>query len=291
MEATEIQTSLHQKIALEIQRFDVFALLKLLEELGYQASDIYFQSNPSFSSSSSICQEIAFFDQVYPKVKLTLNMGLLSNHSSLPSFFRKKMDDGSINPVTFARYLGFFDHYLIKTILGMGMAEANGWFFRDWNETLREYLNLLALNSSSTLELLFQLAFPELIVEAVKFPRVIRLTSSSMMLGKTKLGQESFLQKNEKLTISSLKIVLTADSLVTETFQPWAFEIKRRFKEILFSILERVNIHLQIILCVKGLNDPARLSKSSRLGYCCIGNQSANLHFHLFSGHPKDFIH
>jgi hypothetical protein len=289
MEATTVEVSIHERIKEQIKRFDVVALLKLLESLGYQASDIFFQSNPSLASSSSICDDIFFLDQGYPRIRLVLNIGLLSNNSSLPSFFSKKMDEGSINPVTFSQFLSFFDHYLIKTALSMSMPEDNEWFFFNWRETLQEYLKLLALDSLSTLELLFQLCFPELEVQGMKFPRQLSFHSSSIILGTTKLGKDCFLHKSEKLSISSVKIFLKADDLLSDFTVPWANEIKKRYKELLFSTLERVNIHLQVVLSVQNVKEPAMLSQRCRLGYCCIGNHRKSLNFLIFSGRPKDF--
>jgi hypothetical protein len=283
-----LEIPINERIKQEIGRFDIFSLLKLLESLGYKSGDIFYQSNPSLASSTSICHCIDFVNQSYPKVVLVLNMGLASNNSSLPSFFQKKMDEGSIDPILFSRFLSFFDHYLIKLFLSMGTPEQNGWFFSDWRETQREYLKLLALNSASTVALLFQLCIPELAVDVVKSPRFISHVSCSFTLGSTKLGKDSFLQRNEQLTIPSLKVFLTTDELLTEFSLPWASEIKKRFRELILPILKRVNVHLQIILRARNIKDPAILSFTSRLGYCCIGNHSHFLQFLLFSGYVKD---
>ncbi len=280
--------TIREKIKEKIQRFDIFALLKLLESLGYKASDIFFQSNPSLSSSSSVCHDILFKEKEYPRIILILNMGLFANQSALPSFFRKKMDEGSIDPIAFAKYLGFFDHYMIRTFLGVSMPEDNGWFFSDWKETLREYLKFLALNSVSTLQLFFQLCFPELKVQVVKFPRVISLHRASIILGSAILGKDSCLQKNEKLTISSLKVLLTTSEPLTDLSVPWAFEIKKRIADLIFPLLERVNIYLQVILIMEKVKDFAHLSNATHLGYCCIGENSRPFQFCIFSGYPKD---
>lgn len=280
--------TLQDKIKQQIARFDVFALLKLLESLGYKASDIYFQSNPSLSSSSSICHDIIFLEKEYPRVILVLNIGLFSTQSSLPSLFRKKMDEGSIDPVSFGKYIGFFDHYLIKIFLGVSMPEDHPWFFVDWKNTLHQYLTLLALDSVSTISLLFGLCFPELKVKVIKYPRVISLQASSLILGKMVLGKEAFLQKNEKLTISSLKVVLTGDEPVTELGTPWIFEIKKRMKELIFPLMERVNVYLQVELVLENLREAASLSNTSFLSYCSIGISSKPLRLRIFSGYPKD---
>lgn len=168
-EAAPVQVRIRQNI----KRFDVCSLLKLLQELGYRGDDIYFQSNSDLSSRANLCEDI-FFSENTPRVTIVLNLGLLSANSPLPSFFRKKMDSGSIDPILFTRFLSFFDHHLIKNLMAMSMPDVNSIFFDDWRETQGYYLKLLDLNSTSTLWHLFQICFPELIVKVVKFPRMIQ---------------------------------------------------------------------------------------------------------------------
>ena len=244
---------LEAKIKEKIDRFDVISLLKALASLGYQAEDIFFKANTSFSSATSLCKEIIFSSN-YPRVTIILNLGLLAGNSALPTFFWKKMDEGSVHATLFLRFLSFFDHHMIKTFLSMGLAEENGYFFFSWKETLRQYLNLLALDSASTLEHLFQLSFPEFQVEVSKYPKVVNFQSSSIILGTTLLGENAFFEKNEKYTISTLRIVLVAHFPVTD--KGWPFEIKSRIKKWLFPVIERVSTYLTIIFIDKnGSND------------------------------------
>jgi hypothetical protein len=281
--------TMQERIKEQIQQFDIFALMKLLDRLGYKASDIYFQSNSSLSSATSICHDILFIEKEYPRIVLTLNIGFFSNQSPLPSLFRKKMDEGSIDPVAFSKYLGFFDHYLMKVFLGVSMPEDHGWFFTDWKETLRQYLKLLALNSVSTLSLLFQLCFPELKVKVVKYRRMVSLQSSSIVLGTTLLGKESYLQKNEQLAVSGLKVVLTGEDQTTELNSPWPFEILERLRKLVFPLMDRVNVYLQVNLILENARETAHLSKDSYLSYCSLGHSSGPIQFKIFSGYPKDF--
>ena len=215
---------------------------------------------------------------------LVINLGLLSSNSPLPTLFWKKMDEGSIHAPQFLRYLSFFDHYMIKTFLSMGMAEENSYFFPNWKETLCQYLNLLALNSSSTLQHLFQLCFPEFQVKVLKHPRVVSFQSSSIVLGVTLLGKDSFFERNEKYTISTLKIVLSTDETTSTS---WPLEIKLRIKKWLFPIIERVNTHLSLIFIDKNGKNSVHLSPTSHLGYSSLGESQEPLQLLLFSGYPK----
>lgn len=278
--------NLEQRVREKIRAFDPPSLLKLLNRLGYKASDIYFESNPNLSSAISLFESIQFFDQLFPKIIIVVNLGLLTGHSPLPTFFRKKMEHGVIDPILFTRFLGFFDHFSISTLFSMSIPEENGWFFSDWKQTLSQYLHLLALNSTSTLWHLFQLCFPELKVEVTKFARILQLQSSSITLGQTTLGKESFLGRNKSITISSIKVVLTSEEMDTSLGTPWAKEIKKRLQELIFPSLQKINVYLQVLLVVKNCKDVITLSSQPLLGFRSLGQGTTPLKLLLFSGHP-----
>ena len=275
------------RIAENIKRFDVCSLLRLLYELGYQRNDIYFESNNDWSSRNSLCESIIFSEND-PKVRLILNLGLLSGNSPLPNFFKKKMDCGSIDPVLFTRYLNFFDHSLISNLLHMSMPDINNIFFSSWQETKSHYLKLLDLNSTSTLWHLFQRCFPELKVKVLKAPMMFKKNSSSVVLGKTRLGFESFLGKKIVQTIPSFKIMLYGEEMSTDLMVPWPLEIKNRLKRMIFSILQRTHIHFRLIYIQTDKKEIACLAASTQLGYCMLGKNSEPFKIILFSGYSKD---
>ena len=279
--------AVQEKIRKKIRHFDVPSLLKLLYSLGYEAKDLYFESHPSLSSAVSLFEDIFFSEGEYPKATILINLGLLTGNSPLPSYFQRKMDSGTIDLLLFTRFLSFFDHHLIFMTLGMDLPADNGWFFSDWNQTLKQYLSLLALNSTSTLWSLMQLCFPELKVEVYKSPRVLRMLSSSAILGATALGKDSFLGKKQKLTAPSFKIILTAEEMDYEMAVPWPVEIKTRLKELVFPLIHRINVYTRVILVVKNCKDRARLSATSYLGYRSLGKSHKPLQLLLFAGYPS----
>lgn len=278
--------SIQEKIQEKIRQFDGPSLLKQLYSLGYTAKDFRFESNPSLASSISLFEAIFFSDKSYPKVTIVINLGLLTGNSPLPTYFRQKMDLGTIDVARFTQFLNFFDHHVILTTLGMSTPTENKAFFSDWNQTLKQYLSLLAINSTSTLWLFLQLCFPELKAEVYKFPRVIRKLSSSIVLGSSRLGREALLGKKQKLTLSSFKIVLTAEEMDNEFSTPWPVEIKRRLKEQIFPLIYRANIYTKVILVVKNCRDKAELSFRSYLGYRTLGTSQGAVKLLLFSGYP-----
>ena len=277
---------IEKRIAQNIKRFDICSLLKLLQEHGYGADDIYFQSNSDLSSRPALCENI-FFSETLPRVTIIINIGLLSSNSPLPNFFRKKMDSGSIDPVLFTRYLSFFDHHIIKNLLVMSMPDIYDIFF-NWRETQSHYLKMLDLNSTSTLWHLFQICFPELIVKVVKFPRMIKEKSSSIMLGASRLGGDSFLGKKLEQAIPSFKFTLIGEETLTDLLVPWPVEVKRRLKNIIFPLLQRTSIHFRVSLMIRNNKDVAHLSSLSYLGYSRIGENKLPMQLLLFSGNSTD---
>ncbi|MCE2983347.1 MAG: hypothetical protein LW832_07260 [Parachlamydia sp.] len=278
---------IQKRIQENLHRFDVCSLLEVLAEIGYQSNDIYFESHADCSSRPSLCEKI-IFSESDPKVRLILNLGLLSGNSPLPHFFKKKMDTGSIDPILFTRYLNFFDHHLIRNLLAMSMPDINNTFFTSWQETKGHYLKLLDLNSTGTLWHLFQSCFPELKVEVIKAPKISKKNSSSVMLGKTLLGIESFLGRKIVHTIPSFKIMLIGEETNTDLMVPWPIAIKERLKKMIFPILQRTHIHFRIIFIQKDGISYARLKKSTQLGYCMLGKSHEHLKILLFSGYSKD---
>lgn len=279
--------TIQHRIADNVKKFDVCSLLELLYEIGYRNQDIHYESNPDCSSKSSLCETI-FFSENQPKVRLILNMGLLSGNSPLPNFFKKKMDSGSIDSDLFTRFIHFFDHHLISNLLAMSMLDINDTFFSSWHETKGHYLKLLDLNSTSTLWHLFQACFPELKVKVLKAPKVHKQNSSSIILGKTRLGVESFLGKKIVQTIPSFKILLIGDESSTDLMIPWPLEIKKRLKRLIFSVLQRTHIHFRLIFLQTDRNEVARLKATTQLGFCMLGKNSEPFKILLFSGYAKE---
>ena len=279
--------ALQHKIAHNVRRFDVCSLLKLLIEMGYQQDEVYFQCNGDLSSRSTLCEAI-FFSDFVPKVTLVINIGLLSSNSPLPSFFRKKMDSGSIDPVFFARFLSFFDHHVIKNLMAMSMPDLNNVFFSSWKETQSHYLKLLDLNSTSTLWHIFQTCFPELLVQVTKSPRIFKQKTSSTVLGNSRLGENTFLGKKLDQSLPSFKCTLIGEETLTDLQVPWPLEVKRRLKTVIFALLQRTAIHFRVSLLIKNNKEIARLSPKSHVGYSRLGENKNALCLLLFSGYSKD---
>ena len=175
-----------KKIQQKIRCFDLLALMKLLERLGFKQKDLYFISHYDHASSTSLCEDIMFFNES-PRVRITLNLGLLSNHTPLPSFLLKWIEEEDLKPVSFLNFLNFFNNQLIHEFLRGLSPEKNPHFFSNWRETKYHYFSLLGFESISTLWLMIKNCFPELVISVKKNRRTIHLSSKTIILGKGKV--------------------------------------------------------------------------------------------------------
>ncbi|GAB5411009.1 MAG: hypothetical protein ChlgKO_01230 [Chlamydiales bacterium] len=270
------------KLQKEIKRFDLGALLLLLEHLGFSSQDVLFESNPDLSSRSGVCEKISF-QEIYPKVRVLLNRGLLSSQSALPSYFRKKMDEGEIDEALFSRFLGFFDHHLALQSLEARLLDRGGAHF-DWNEMLKNYLHLLILNSISTICFLFQVCFPELVVKVKKVPKIVKVEGSSLVLGKARLGPECCLGQSLFKVVPSYEVLLFSSNSHTDQDVPWPKEARRRLFSSVFSYFKGTNLLLSVRMVLEDCENPARLKREPILGYGTLGRNCDPLIIHLFSG-------
>lgn len=278
---------IQNRIKKRIKQFDICSLRRLLHDLGYKAEDIFYYSNSDQSSRSTLCEDIYFSNET-SKVTISLNLGLLSANSPLPNLFRKKMDAESIDSVLFTRFIRFFDHHIIQNLLSMSMPEMENNFLSNWREMQKYYLKMLDLTSTSTLWHAVQCCFPELIVKVIKSPLLMNEKSSSLMLGYSRLGTNSFLGKKIEQAIPSFKIALIGEETVTDQLIPWPLEVKKRLKNMMQVLLKGTSIHFRVFLMITNNRDIAKLSPTSHLGYCRIGENNLPLNLLLFSGYASE---
>jgi len=276
-----------RKISEQIKSFDLCALLKLLGSLGFAQEDICFESQLNLVSQGSFCESITFSNEK-PRVVILVNMGLLSVCSSMASFFFKRIEKEEINGLLFIRFLNFFNHHLMQHFLQMTTPEKNEAFFSNWQQTQLQYLSLLGFESISTLWFLMKICFPELVIEVTKNPRVMRLQTSSLVLGKDCLGKNSYLGERFEQILSSYRVTFTTEEEVSELGAPWPIEINRRLVELIFPVLKKTDIHFSIVLIIKNKYGSMHLQKGSYLGFDRIGKNSSPFQLLLFYGLIKD---
>ena len=281
-ELTPVQLRIEERI----REFDLVALLRTLFSLGYSWGDFLFSSCPSMRSVDSLCQHIRFISS---KVEIFLNLGLLASNSPLPSFFFKLMDDDTIGGELFQKYLHFFDHHLLNGLMQSTAIEHNRAYFPSWREAQRDYFTLAGLDSLATFALLIQLTYPDFSTSVTKRPKSIPIRESAFSLGKP-LGRESIIGGNATKTYTSFHVVITTDEPCYKIQTPWPIEIRRRLAEYLSPLLSRVEIHLSLLLIIRGHEGRMKLSPASYLGFEPLGKGGAPFELLVFYGRTRAFI-
>jgi hypothetical protein len=285
-----MMTPLEQNISKKIHEFDLVSLLQLLEFLGYQPEELHFKSHFSTSSQPSLIHQIEFYAEPSRMVVITLNLGLLSAQTPLPSYFLKKVDAGYIDTKSFVDFIGYFDHFLIRNYLLNIHLETNRALFSDWEVTKRRYLQMLDLKSCSTLHWLFELVFPELGVQVDKVSLKRQLRTAHLKLGETILGTDAILGEKTGVPVSGRRITLFSEFEITDSGEPWPREIKQRLDTLIFPIFRAVGMELEIILVIRAQKTWAVLQSDSYLGYDKIrGGGEQYRRIRIFSGRIKAY--
>jgi hypothetical protein len=278
-----------RKISKKIHEFDLFSLLKLLMYHGYLLEEIHFRSHMSTCSQSGLIQGIEFLYQPERQVVITINMGLLSAQSALPSYFQKNVDTKDIDSISFGDFIGYFDHFLIRNYIFNIYPEKNIKYFSDWEITKRQYLQIMDLKSSSTLFWVFQLVFPELKIQVEKMVMERGLNTLALIMGKTILGSDAVFGKKTDATVYGMHITLISDEEFTNTGVPWPKEIKNRLDDQIFPILRSAEADVEILLVIRSQKRWMKLESESYLGYDKMkGGKAQARRIGIFRGQLRD---
>ena len=280
---------LETKISKKIYEFDLISLLELLIHHGFLWEEIHFKGYMSTCSQSSLIQGIEFLYEPDHQVVITINMGLLSAQSTLPSYFQKNVDAKDIDSIAFSDFIGYFDHFLIRNYIFNIYPEKNTKYFSDWEITKRQYLQMMDLKSCSTLFWIFQLVFPELKVQVKKMMMERGLKASALIMGKTILGSDAVFGKKTEASVYGVHITLFSNEEFTDTQIPWPKEIKSRLNDQVFPILRSAEVNVEITLVIRSQKRWMKLESESYLGYDKMkGGKAQARRIRIFQGQLRD---
>lgn len=261
------RAELERRIAEDVGRFDIIALLDLLAELGYRQDDIFFESNISTASQARLLHAIEFRKEPIEQVIVTVNLGLLGPQGPIPSYFHSALETGAVDEEQFTTFLRFFDHVLIQRFILSAYPERDPSIFKDWEETKRCYLDIVGLTSLTTLHWLFQGVFPELGVDVNHGVARRELMTEGVRLGTTKIGDGTALGGKSAVPVRSVEVRLICEEDETSTGRPWAEEARQRLTTGIFPILEHTTLELWITLVIRSQRGFAQLRQGSYLGF------------------------
>jgi len=178
MVTLELTEAVKAKITRLASRFDPARLVEVLEGYGVHEADIIFESNPERAGASTV-DSIRF--EPSGVVVVRVNLGLLGDRGTLPSYFQMMLERGSALE-SFQDFVRFFDDRLVTNLLRATYPERDAELFPDWPRTVGHFRRMSAITSDALLQSVLAKIFPELRVHvkrAPSTPRARRPRSSS----------------------------------------------------------------------------------------------------------------
>jgi hypothetical protein len=279
-------SSLEALITERIRTFEFSALLDALATCGYSDASIEYRSHRTLLSQGHPIHAIAFEHYPRKRVVITVNLGLLSAQSPLPSFFLKAMDESDHDVLE--DFLGYFDHHLLRARIASQTLDRDVSLVGN-KEVIEDRLRLLRPSCPSTLHWLCVLIFPEAEVKVRRITQWQSVASPGLRLGSTALGAGSAVGGFALIPQTGMEVTLCVDELLTSDGTPWALEARRRFSNRLLPWLGESALFLTLLLVLRGHSSHASLRDDSHLAYDPIAGGPERDHVVvLFSGSTSE---
>lgn len=277
------------RIAERIHSFDLPALLDVLSACGYGRSEIEYRSHRTLLRHGHLLQSITFEHTPRRRVVITVNLGLLSTQSPLPSFFFKAMDQTANDKLE--DFLGYFDHHLLRARLEGHSPERDEALVGD-KDVAEDRLQLLRPQCPSSLHWLCTRIFPEAEVKVRRTTQRSPVPSAGLRLGSTALGMGSAVGGFATIPQSGLELSLYVDDPLASDGTPWALEARRRLNHQLLPRLRDGALFLTVTLTLRDTFSHAAIKNDSHLAYDpLIGGPERDHTVVLFSGHVSQPSH
>jgi hypothetical protein len=211
-----------------------------------------------------------------PQVTVTVNLGLLSCRSPLPSYFQHLLRDAAINE-PLVELLQILDRNLLRTRLTCDRPER---IVAQWDEISNDLLRIFSLDSLVGLRWLFRHVFPELPVAVKRTSEQLRVRYAPARLGSSELGSACFGAVTQ-IDVHDFQVTLRCDDSLARAGVPWLHEVDRRLRTTVFPALEPVCMNLTIMLELQDDSAAAQLRddrtplRNSYLGQDPLGRPSA----------------
>ena len=258
--------ALEQRIRERIRSFDIPALLELLRASGYGGAEIEYRGQRTSVHQSHLVHDIEFLhDAPRTRIVITVNMGLLSAQSPLPSFLMQTMEQ--LDHDRLERFIGYFDHLLLSECFAGLYPEREERLLPGWGGAGPDRLRLMRPTCPSTLHWLFRKIFPEVEVSVRRELREQRLPAKELRMGASALGEGASMGGFASIPTGGLEVKLHCDEPIASNGVPWALEAGRRFEALLRPLLSETVLMLSVVLVIREQGSVLNLEQTSQLGY------------------------
>lgn len=254
-------TTAERRLIREARRFELEALLRALLSLGYPREAVLFQSHWTRTSPASFVESLRLGRAPAggPLAVITLNMGLLSAQSPLPTHFLRALDDGRVDEDKVEVFFHFFDHVLIARHLDAAQRDALP------RQTAAQLLRVIGLSSPTGLHWLATRLFPELEVSVGRAPVARAVKTPELVLGLATLSDEAVLGGAASVPTGGLELTLIAEEVENPAGRAWAEIVAERL-EALWSALADEDLSVRVRLVTPRPEGLVELGRS-RLGF------------------------
>ncbi|QRK06971.1 hypothetical protein JQX13_44085 [Archangium violaceum] len=259
------QPPLEQRIRERIRSFDIPALLEQLARMGYRAADIEYRSQRTNVHQGHLVHDIQFLPPPNRRAVITVNVGLLSVQSLLPSFLLQALERQDNDRMEL--FLGYFDHLLLHARFAGLHPERDASLLPGWGETARHRLLLLRPNSPSTLHWLFSSVYPEAEISVRRELRRQQVPSTNLRLGTTTLGDTTSMGGFAYVPTGGMEVSIHCDEPWCGTGVPWSKEAPRRLFTRILPLLSERSLLLTTVLVLRDYESYARIEDDSYVGY------------------------
>ncbi|EPX55996.1 hypothetical protein D187_008251 [Cystobacter fuscus DSM 2262] len=256
---------IERRIRERIRGFDIPALLSVLAASGYGDAQIEYRSHRTTVHQSHLVHDIEFIREPTKRVIITVNMGLLSAQSPLPSFLMQTMDQ--LDHDRLERFVGYFDHLLLHECFTGLYPERDEALLPGWSQTVLDRLRMLRPTSPSTLHWLFAKIFPEVELSVRREVRQQRVRAREMRLGATTLGEGDSMGGFASIPTGGMEVKLYCDEPIASNGVAWAVEARHRFETELLPLLSESVFMLTVFLVLRDQASVLRTERDSYLGY------------------------
>ena len=274
------------EVSARAKRFDLVALVRLLEAHGYASERTFFESKAELTSASSLVEAVRFWNRdeaefhthgaVRPAssyVTVTVNVGLLGGQGLLPAYFQTILDE-SHDPERMLAFLRFFDQRLLAELVRAACPERDPALFPDLPGTRRALFQLLGVESLSTMHWLFQCIFPELRLHVSRQPLPQADAGYGARAGASSLDGTAVVGKLYETQTSGFAVRLVSDHEHHDHGERWFDIATERMQRCVLPLLSRFRFALHVALDLPhrtpAVVEPERLAwyeERSQLGY------------------------
>ncbi|WP_437932527.1 GPW/gp25 family protein [Sorangium sp. So ce291] len=277
------RAAFEERLAREARRFDLRPLLEVLRDNGYDREDILFEGARDGSSTSpSIIEAVRFLEPPARGAVITLNLGLFSDGTLLPSYFLEAIES-SPDPDRFFDFIRFFEHRLSEGYVRAVYPEEAGGPFGDMDRALRAYFRMLGPGSVSTLQWLWQLYFPELRVRVTRRAFASETASHAFRTGESRLDGTGIIGRVYPWEAAGFIVDILVEDEVDDLGRPWPGLVRARMSGRLLPLLDPFRIPLLVRLVVLHHASWARVEApggeaQGYLGYERLRDKAASPH-------------